>query len=49
MCNIGYAWAAFLLRNNTGGCFTQVSSSLGNFQPFFLKASPKLLSSGKLL
>src|SRR6516162_7976961 len=33
----------------TGASFTNVSSSLGNLNPFFLKASPKSFSSGKLL
>src|SRR5713226_6098630 len=35
--------------SRTGGSFTNVSSSLGNLKPFFLKASPKSFSSGKLL
>src|SRR2546427_5739652 len=38
-----------LAPSSTGGSFTNVSSSLGNLKPFFLKASPKSLSSGKLL
>src|SRR6516165_1560023 len=30
----------------TGSCFTKVSSSLGNLNPFFLNAQPKSFSSG---
>src|SRR5215469_2207764 len=45
----GKASFCALAPKSTGGSFTNVSSSFGNLKPFFLKAIPKSLSSGKLL
>src|SRR5712692_10517852 len=46
---LGKASFCAFAPSRTGGSFTKLSSSFGNLKPFFLKASPKSFSSGKLL